>query len=189
MMSQTDLDNRNGNGGGFGNLLSLVADISLKIGHLTKHLQDKDKLQKAAYRYSQPVFYTNGDQAQIITGGIGIIRLAGPDQGHVWYPQGLNFYTDGNAGVETAMPGRAEIFISAADHRSKTALNQFSPVDWRDTVPQLPNVVHYSRSQIVQRFNEEMYVVFTGATVGLTYGATLWTLDYEEAAMREGWTL
>jgi hypothetical protein len=170
------------------NLISVIADLGIKIGDIGDHLKKQDRLRKEAARYSQPSFYVYSDQC-VISNGFGIVRLTGPDQGHVWYPQGLNFFTTGGAGVETSMPGRAEMFISGADHRSKTALNQFSPVDWRDTIPNLPTVIHYSRAQINLRFNEEMYITFTGATNALTYGASIWLLDYEEAAIRQEWTL
>jgi len=185
----TGVDTVGGSGNNDHALFSIMADIAIKIGDLTKHVKDRDRIQAMATKYSQPSFYTNTDQATVITGGLAVVRLTGPDQGHVWYPMGLSFFTPGANGVETAMPGRAEVFISAADHRSKTALNQFSPGDWRDTIPNLPNLVHYSRSQLTLRFNEELYVVFTGGTVGLSYGACIWTLDYEEAAIREQWTL
>jgi hypothetical protein len=133
-----------------------------------------------------PVFNQTQDSVIITAGGFGVIRLAGPDQGHFWYVRRVVI---GGVTPTTVAAGRGDLFVSAADHRSKTALNQFALTDWRDQALALPSITVYNRGGLNMRLNEELYVAISGATVAQQYIAVCQFEDYEEAAVRQEWAV
>jgi hypothetical protein len=169
-----------------GSHLDIYAGIELVLGKLHKAIDKQNRVQALASKVSQPVFYTYVDNIIMPANGFGVVRLTGPDQGHVWY---IRQVIVGGITPTTVAAGRADIFSSAADARSRTALNQFSMVDWRDTAAALPLVGAYSRGEISLRFNEELFVAFSGATPAQQYVAVCHVEDFEEGAIKQEWGL
>lgn len=177
---------RNGNDTDENPLASIFGKLEVTLGRVADQVSRAKRVQQAASRFNQPVFYPFGDQV-LIANTTGVIRLTGPDQGHMWYIRGIGIW-NAAVGVEGAMAGKADLFVSGSDLRGKT-ITQFSPIDWRDTFQALPTIRQYSAGQIALRMNEEAFIVFTGATNGQTYGAHLWVEDFEEAAIQQAWSL
>jgi hypothetical protein len=178
----TDTDNENGL------ILEAMGKIHIGLGKLKDSMDERNRLQKLASRTMQPVFYVYSDTCVCAGAGFGVIRLAGPDQGHVWYVHGTGVWAPAN-GPGIGAPGAADVFISASDLRPRTALNQFSGIDWRDHYANFLNTHLYSRNQIVARFNEEVYVVISNGTNGLQYAAACWIQDFEEGANPQAWAM
>lgn len=166
------------------NLFSVMAKLCVQIGDLTTELKNSRK--KLEYRRHSPIYYTYSDVVTTNAAGFGVIRLAGPDQGDVWYVAGIGVWGEGASGVETQVTGVADIFISAMDYRSITNIAMMNPADWRDSFRNLPNVGQFGRGRLVLRFNEELFIVIYGGPANTQFGAVVWTLNFQEADMREG---
>ena len=82
-------------------------------------------------------------------------------------------------------PGAADIFVSASDLRGKTALNQFSGIDWRDHYANFLSTHLYSRNHIVARFNEEIYVAISNGTNGHQYDSAVGFKTLKRAQIRK----
>jgi hypothetical protein len=169
-----------------GSHLDISAGIELVLGKLHKSIDERNRIQRLASKVTQPVFYTYADTIIIPSSGFGVIRLTGPDQGHVWYVRSI---VVGGLTPTTAAAGRGDVFVSAADHRSKTALNQFSLVDWRDQAAALPLIAAYSNGELTLRFNEELFVAISNGTNTQQYVAACHVLDFEEGAIKQEWSM
>ena len=171
-----------------GSHLDLSAGVELVIGQMNKTMRGhRDTMQKLAKRVQQPVFYTYSDQILMPNNGFGVIRLTGPDQGHIWYVRGIAI-TDVQTGVAQSNSALPLVFISAADMRSYTGLTQVNPLDWRDGLSFLTPKL-YSPGQLPLRFNEELFIVFNTASSGHQYVAVTWVEDFEEGATSQAWSL
>ena len=167
-------------------LASIFGSLKVTLGNVDDRLKAANKIQQQATKANLPVFNQTQDTVIIPANGLGVVRLTGPDQGHFWYVRRVIV---GGLTPTTVAAGRADLFVSAADHRSRTALNQFAMTDWRDQTASLPNIATYSRGGLNMRLNEELYVVFSSATVGQQYVAMCQFEDYEEAAIRQDWAV
>lgn len=165
---------------GSGLFADLLAKIDITVGSVNKLAdQTKKLLERPA---PAPVFYRNAQVVNIAANGIGILRFGGPDQGHFWYVRQL---TIGGLSPTVVAAGRADVFVSAFDLRSTTNLAQLGLGDWRDQSAALPNIATYSRGLLPLRLNEELFVIFSGATVGQQYVGAIQVEDFAEAAFKQ----
>lgn len=159
---------------------------TLNIGFDTVKSELRAMRMDAARNTQAPVLNWYPQSVVIAANGIGVIRFGGPDQGHYWYIKKLTV-----AGITptTVAAGRADVFISAADMRSVFAAGATSSMDWRDQAPTLPTVLPYGNAVMPLRLNEELFVVFSGATPGATYVSCIGYFDFEESSARQEWSI
>lgn len=175
----TDTQTNNGvNGNGAHNLFSAFGKLCIQLGETTKELRDHNR--RLRDMDNTPVFAQTMDSG-FVSGGFLVLRLQGPDQGDFWY---IRRITVGGITPVTTAAGRADVFVSATDHRSKTALNQFNITDWRDQAVTLPLIATYGRGGLSMRFNEELYIAFSSATNGQQYYAMCQFEKYSELPVR-----
>jgi hypothetical protein len=169
-------------------VIDLLANIHLSIGKLNKAMDDRNRIQRLASKTQQPVFYTNADSITLSAAGFGIMRLAGPDQGHFWYVRGIAIWSP-TSGPGTNTGGVGSVFVTAQDMRqaSITSITQISGTDWRDqfTSTQTPHL--YSTGQLPLRFNEELYIVMSGVGGPAKVASCCWIEDFEEGANIQAW--
>lgn len=175
---------------GGGLLAGLAAKLDLHIGSMSKLAKRMaDAQQKPP---AQPVFGRTTAAGIGPAAGLLVLRfgLAGPDQGHFWYIRGLTLLgTD----PSVAVAGKVFVYVSAAGLQNQSlagGLSSLGSADMRDTSATLPWVsTFYGRGVMPLRFNEEVFMVVTGATSGQQYIAGCQFEDYEEAAVTEGWSV
>ena len=166
--------------GSTGWLKGLFLRLELRIGEITDAIKG---LQKSVdKRVAAPVWYRIAQSVVIPASGVGVIRLAGPDQGHYWHVRGISV---GGLTPITTAAGRADVYVSAADLRSSANLATLGLADWRDQATTLPNIASFASEELPLRLNEELYIVITNGTVGQQYVACAQVTDYEEAALRQ----
>lgn len=167
--------------GGGTPIFSLLAQLDVNIGNLAKQ---SDKLAQRRPPM-QPVFYRVAQTLLVPSNGFGVVAMGGPDQGHMWHVRSL---VVGGLSPTTAATGRADIFVSAGSLLGATSLDLLGIQDWRDQSIALPNVAFYSNGDLTARLNEEVFVVFSGATPGQMLVATCQVEDVEEAAIGQAWS-
>lgn len=163
-------------GGLAGFFANLAAKLDIGFGDVTSELR---KMRAMIPGPTAPVLGNTQGTVIIPASGIGVVRfnLAGPDQGHIWYVKSIMV---GGLTPITAAAGRADIFVSASN---LMGLGVVPPLtDWRDQAETLPLRGEYSDRSLTCRFNEELYVVFSNATVGQQYVAVCTFIDYTEDA-------
>lgn len=178
-------------------LFKLFFDIGIKLGHLHDAIRDNIKMQKLAKRAEQPVLYEYTDTVTLSGGAtFGVIRLTGPDQGHIWFVRGINVF-DVTVGLSAAaITGSFFLCRSAADLRKFTAA-QIPSYAIMESVEQgvgaatvnNPIMKTWTGEALTCRFNEEIYLVIVGGTTAHQYSATIRVLDVEEAAFSQDWAL
>jgi hypothetical protein len=170
-------------------IAGLCAKIDVWIGSAEKHME---ALKKASQKNNNPAPVLVRTVATGIVPAAGPLILGfplkGPDQGHFWMVRTIAI---GGLAVGVVAAGTADVFVSASDIRSlqTTGLAGLGLGDWRDHEAALPSLSFYGSGELALRFNEEIYVVITGGTVGQQYVAALGAIDYREAAIEEGWSI
>lgn len=166
-----------------GNLFDVAARLDVSIGQTREVLDHLRELRKP--REMQPVVYRVPQSGLIPASGPLVLRMGGPDQGHIWHVRSI---VVGGATPTTTVAGRADVFVSATDLRTYT-LAQVGLVDWRDQAAALPNIAFYGIGELPLRFNEELFVFFTNATPGQTYTAAAQVLDVQEGPLGVEWSI
>lgn len=164
-------------------LASVFAELKVSLGSVSEQVKRSREQARWAARAMQPVFAQTMDNV-VPVNNFGVVRLQGPDQGHFWYVRRIIV---GGLTPTSTVAGRADVFASASDHRNRTSLAQFNITDWRDFSAALPNIAVYGRGALPLRFNEELYVVFSGASTATQYVAMCQFEDFEESAARMAW--
>lgn len=157
--------------------IDVTANLELEIGRLRDRVARAEKTARDAM---QPVSYPTEGMVVYATGALNVIRLGGPDQGHVWHVRRIS------AGGETPVTvaaGRADFFVAAFDIRTASSLGQIGLAQWVDQMTTLPNILSYSRGAQTLRFNEELFVVISNGTNALQYVASCRVEDFQEAAL------
>lgn len=173
-----------------GAIASLCAKLDLHIG-------STDRMAKQLARTlrkppAQPVFgRTAGVGTYDSTLGYMAIRCAqrGPDQGHFWYIRNIVI---GGLTPSLAVTGRADIYITAMDLRNQGSLAAVGMGDWRDWAdfaPGVAQVAFYGRGEMPLRLNEKVFAVVTGGTNAQQYAVAIQYEDFEEAAIKEDWSV
>lgn len=162
-------------GGGIGGYFAnVVGKLDIGFGEVTSELR---KMRSVIPGPTTPVLGNVQGVVVIPANGIGVVRLAGPDQGHMWYVKSIMV---GGLTPVTAAAGRADIFVTAAYPVGATSAVP-GLADWRDQAQTLPLRGEYSDRSLTLRLNEELFVVFSSATVGQQYVAACTYVDYTEA--------
>lgn len=169
----------------------LIADLAAKFDFHIGSLSKAAKAMAAATRRppAQPVFGRIATTGTAPASGILVLRfpLAGPDQGHFWYVRQL---VVGGLTRTTAAAGSVDVFVSATSTLSALgSLAAIGIADERDFSAAMPNNAFYGRGELALRFNEELFVVVSGGTSGQAYVAAASFEDFEEAGVREEWSV
>lgn len=182
MVPVTYLDQADQNGGN--TLAELVAKIDVHIGSVDKLAEKITQRRPPA----QPVFGRVTTTGLFVAGAVTILRfpLRGPDQGHFWYVRSLIV---GGLAPTTTAAGRCDVFVSGADLRELQTLAAIGMGDWRDQSTFLPNIAFYGRGELELRSHEKLFVAISDGTDGQAYVASMSFEDYEEGAVRQGWSL
>lgn len=169
---------------GSGFFANLIGSLNIGFGNVVSELQ---KTRRSIVPPVAPVFGRKAQPVQLSAAGFGIVRLEGPDQGHYWYIRGIT--VAGNNDPSVVVTGRADVFVSASDLRNNQSLAQIGLADWRDFTAVIPNVAPYSKGEITLRFNEELYIVFSGGTANATYFAACNFQDFQESNDAQSWSI
>lgn len=158
----------------------LCAKIDIQIGAIDR-MADRVTAELKRNRPAAPVFGRAAGTV-VIANNFGVVRLNndGPDQGHFWYIRSIAV---GGLATVTAAAGRADVFVSAQNLSTFTSLAQIGLADWRDQAGSLPLISFYGRGELPMRMNENIYIVFSGATNGQTYVATVQYEDFDETSL------
>lgn len=173
-----------------GAVASLCAKLDLHIGstdRMAKQLQRSLRKPPA-----QPVFgRAGGSGVYDSTAAYMAVRMAqrGPDQGHFWYIRSIIV---GGLTPSLAVTGRGDVYVTATDLRNMGSLAAVGLADWRDWAdftPGVAQVAFYGRGEMPLRMNEKVFMVVTGGTNGQQYAVEVQYEDFEEAAIKEDWSV
>ena len=181
-MTYTDNDNDPGV------LAKVWAKLDLTLSRHTDALDKNSKsLAKMADDFVAPVNYRMGGSTIINAAGYGVVRLAGPDLGHLWHVMALQL--SGNT-IGTTVAGRADVFVTAMDPRTPNATvdprTLIGAQDWRDYAASLPSVAFYGKDLLTMRMQEELFVIFSGVASGTQVNAFATILDIQENSKYPG---
>jgi hypothetical protein len=157
----------------FGLTLDAVNGLSARMDRLARRLNAPPM---------QPVRRQFSTSTVIPAGGFSVANLFGPDQGHFWYVRRIVI---GGLATTTVAAGRCDVFTSAADLRQQPSLAAIGLGGWSDQAAALPFVNRYSNGEFVVPAAEDLFFVFSGATVGQEYVAVAYIWDYQEAALTQ----
>lgn len=167
-------------------LLEVAAQISLSFDGVKRQLKENLDWQKMAKRTAQPSFYDYQDSV-IIAGGFGVIKLAGPDFGHIWYVRNIVLF-DQTGGVNNGVTGTCWVCVSSTELRPPFPTTSLPPgFTVKDEISTQPKL--YSPGQLVVKAQEDLYVVITAGTNAHTYAAGCRVQDFQEGAFSEEWSL
>lgn len=124
----------------------------------------------------------------VIPGGgtVGTVWLKGPTKGRFWYVRKMR--VSGITPATTAA-GRADVFVGTQDLRGITALNQAPIAMWKDQAATIPLVASYGHGELRIASQEQVFIVFSGATAGQVYVASIEAFEYPDQDEEIEWVI
>lgn len=153
--------------------LDAVSGLSSRMARVAKRLEMQPMTPVAR---SYPV------STIIPAGGFAVAIIQGPDQGHYWYVRSI---VVGGATPATAVAGRADVFVSAADLRQSPSVAAIGLNNWRDQAATMPLVAFYGTGEMRLVAGEDLFIVFSGATPAQQYNALAYIEDVQDAPVKQ----
>lgn len=161
--------------------LDLSADLSVTLGGLRDEFRKDRKHRDWTRVASTPIDIEAQSQIVATTAGPNVIGLGGPAMGRARLVREI---VVGGVTVATAAAGTADVYVMGTSPGATPPL-----IRWRDHAATMPLIAFYSDRQIALHYPEKLWVVLTGATNGQQYVAAAWSVDYQEAAVGEQFSL
>jgi hypothetical protein len=168
-------------------IAGLCAKLDVYIGS-AEAARAEEKKRALSTATPQPVFGRSVATGIVPAAGPLILGfpLRGPDQGHYWMVRQVSV---GGLAVGVVAAGTADLFISSSDLRAQPSLAAMGLGDWRDHFAAMPTITQYGSGNMPLRFNEEIFVVVTGGTVGQQYVAAVSFIDFREGPTPQDWSI
>lgn len=156
-----------------------LLEVKLMIEAATKDLAHRLKPPPII----QPIYFTHTKAASANAAGIAVVKFGPPEPGHTRFIRSIR--VSGQTPT-TVASGRADVYVSSSDALNPLAsLAEMPQADWRDQATTLPLVAPYGGEELAQPPNHTLYIVFSSATAGQQYYASISATEVSRISQKQ----